>query len=228
MKYQELLDKMEALIDDQSKPEIAVLAEASAVLKKIEEKKQEKKQKKEKKPNKEKQKSNRPDRTIESMFRITATNSQRLSDQADTKAHIMISVNSFIIPVLFVVRNMDNGAKLTVPILALLTVSLMTIIFAVLATRPRIPAGTFTPEDLDEKKVDLLFFGNFFKMSFEEYSNGMFRIMDDKFFLHLTLLRDIYSQGLVLGRKYRMLTVAYNVFMFGLILSVLTFIWALV
>lgn len=173
-------------------------------------------------------KSERPDRTIETMFRVTTTNSQRLSDQADSKANIMISVNSFLIPAtFFLLRDIGVNSYLTVPLLILLSVSLLTMIFAVLATRPQIPKGEFTQEELDNKKVDLLFFGNFYRMNFEDYSNGMFRIMEDRYFLHLTLLRDLYGQGIVLGRKYRMLTFAYNIFMFGLILSVLAFFVAM-
>ena len=48
--------------------------------------------------------------------------------------------------------------------------------------------------------------------------------MGDSDFLYGTLIKDVYSQGVVLGRKYRLLRVAYNVFMFGLIISVLGFI----
>jgi hypothetical protein len=61
-------------------------------------------------------------------------------------------------------------------------------------------------------------------MNFDEYHNGMFQVMDDRKFLYLTLLRDIYTQGIRLGQKYRMLTLAYNIFMFGLILSIIAFI----
>ncbi len=73
-----------------------------------------------------------------------------------------------------------------------------------------------------------MFFGNFYKMHLEEYAAGMQKVMDDKEFLYGTLVRDVYSQGVVLGRKYRLLRVAYNVFMFGLIVSVLAYIIALI
>ncbi|MCB9315987.1 MAG: hypothetical protein H6569_07605 [Lewinellaceae bacterium] len=216
MKYQELIQQAEAQIEqhggDKKMPWIGLMEEFVAVVKKTE-----------KKAKKEKDKSNNPERTIETMFRVTATNSQRLSDQADSKANIMISVNTVLIPALFFLQNLENSAKLAVPIVILLAVNLLTIVFAILATRPQIPKGVFNQKDLDAKKADLLFFGNFYKMSFNEYSEGMFRIMGDRQFLHTTLLLDIYNQGIVLGRKYRMLTISYNVFMFGLILAVLAF-----
>jgi predicted metal-dependent HD superfamily phosphohydrolase len=178
----------------------------------------------------EKKKEDRPEKTIETMFRVTSDKSQKLSDQADTKSNIMISINAIIISVLLSVLlpKLDNRdtSVFIIPVILLLTVSLVTIIFSVLATRPRVPAGTFTPEQLNDKSVNLLFFGNFFKMDFEHYSKGMFQVMDDKHFLYLTLLRDIYTQGIRLGQKYKMLTLAYNVFMYGLILSILVFVIA--
>ena len=168
---------------------------------------------------------NRPERGIETMFRITSGNHQRLSDMADSKAHIMISVNSIIISVLLSVllKNLEQFPQYTIPAMTLLTVSLVTIVFAILATRPNIPKGTFTQNDINEKQVNLLFFGNFFKMSMEDYTGGMLQMMDDRDFLYRSLIKDIYSQGVVLGTKYQRLRISYNVFMYGLIVSVIAF-----
>ncbi|MBO9200669.1 MULTISPECIES: Pycsar system effector family protein [Niastella] len=168
---------------------------------------------------------NRPERGIETMFRITSGNHQRLSDMADSKAHIMISVNSIIISVLLSVllKNLEQFPQYTVPAMLLLAVSLVTIVFAILATRPNIPRGTFTQTDINEKQVNLLFFGNFFKMSMEDYTAGMLQMMDDRDFLYRSLIKDVYSQGVVLGTKYQRLRISYNVFMYGLIVSVIAF-----
>lgn len=97
-------------------------------------------------------------------------------------------------------------------------------VLAILATRPSIPKGYFTKEELEAKKVNLLFFGNFHRMDLENYSQGMNEVMEDREFLYNTLIRDVFSQGVVLGRKFRLLRLAYNVFMFGLVLSVLVFL----
>lgn len=172
-----------------------------------------------------KRKATRPDRGIETMFRITSANHQRLSDMADSKAHIMISVNSIIISVLLSVllKNLEQFPQYTIPAMTLLGISLVTIVFSILATRPNIPSGTFTESDINEKKVNLLFFGNFFKMSMEDYTSGMLHMMDDRDFLYRSLIKDVYSQGVVLGSKYQRLRISYNVFMYGLIVSVIAF-----
>lgn len=171
---------------------------------------------------------NSPERTIETMFRITSSNSQRLSEQADTKANILISVNAIITSVLLtvIVRRMDEYPRFIIPVLILLFVNLITIIFSILATRPNIPKGIFTQTDFKQNKVNLLFFGNFFKMGFDDYYKSMLQVMSDRQVLYLNLLRNLYEQGVVLGRKYKMLKVAYNIFMFGLILSVIAFLIA--
>jgi predicted metal-dependent HD superfamily phosphohydrolase len=167
-----------------------------------------------------------PKKGIETMFRISSANHQRLSDMADNKAHIMITVNSIILSAIIslVLRRLSENQFLIIPTFILLSISLLAITFSILATRPSIPEGLFTREDVDTKNVNLLFFGNFYKMSLEEYTYGMEKMMDDKDFLYGSLIKDVYAQGVVLGKKYRLLRIAYNIFMFGLITSVLAFI----
>lgn len=179
-----------------------------------------------KKPKKDKDKDKRPDRGIETMFRVTSTNNQRLSDMADNKSNILITVNSIILSVIIalLLRKLDSNEHLVLPTFVLLAVSLSTMVVAILATRPNIPNGVFSAEDMKEKKVNLLFFGNFYKMGLQEYNEGMQTVMEDRDFLYGTLIKDVYSQGVVLGRKYRLLRIAYNIFMYGLIASVLSFI----
>jgi len=167
----------------------------------------------------------RPDKGIETMFRVAATNHQRLSDMSDNKAHIMISVNAIIISVIIglVVRKMDSSPNILLPTLLLLTGSMVAIVFAVLATRPKIPDGLFTKAQVADKTVNLLFFGNFYRMDYQEYYDGMMKVMADRDFLYGSLTRDIYSQGKVLGLKYKLLRVSYTIFMYTLIVSIIAF-----
>ncbi len=175
--------------------------------------------------NSKKQKSDRPERGIETMFRISSNNHQRLSDMADNKAHIMITTTSIIISVLLslLLRKLEDNPQLIIPTMLLLTVCVVTMVFSILATRPSLPPGTFTQQDLDTRKVNLLFFGNFYKMSFEEYDAGMKQMMNDRDFLYGSLTKDVYSQGKVLGKKYGLLRKGYSVFMYGIIASVIAF-----
>lgn len=175
--------------------------------------------------NKQKEKEIRPDRGIETMFRITSRNHMELSAMADNKANIMISINAIIISITLstLVPKFDKNIFLVIPTFVLLSTCLLTIIFATISTRPKISGGTFTKEDLKLRKVNLLFFGNFFRMTFDEFNHGMTEMMQDKTFLYGNMVKDIYSLGLVLSRKYRLIRISYNVFMYGLILTVLAF-----
>ena len=48
----------------------------------------------------------------------------------------------------------------------------------------------------------------------------------DREFLYGSLTRDVYSQAVVLGRKYRLLRLGYNIFMYGVVASVIAFVIA--
>ncbi|MEO6314603.1 MAG: Pycsar system effector family protein [Chitinophagaceae bacterium] len=170
-------------------------------------------------------KPERPSRGIETMFRVASANHQRLSDMADSKANIMISVNSIILSVVLglMARRLETNSNLLIPTLMLLSGSVAAVVFSVLATRPKIPSGFFTDQQLQSKSVNLLFFGNFYKMDFDHYYHGMQEVMKDSEFLYASLIRDIHSQGMVLGHKYKLLRISYTIFMFTLIISVLAF-----
>ncbi|MEZ5017225.1 MAG: DUF5706 domain-containing protein [Flavipsychrobacter sp.] len=170
----------------------------------------------------------RPSRGIETMFRTTSTNHLRLSEMADSKANIMISVNSIMASILvsMLFRKLDDDPRLLIPAILFLATSLVSIIFAILVTRPNITQGTFTKEDVDKKRANLLFFGNFHKMKLKDYQDGISAMMGDSEFLYGSMTRDIYNLGVVLGRKYKMLRVAYSVFMFGFIISIIAFVIA--
>ncbi|MCW3461826.1 Pycsar system effector family protein [Chitinophaga nivalis] len=170
----------------------------------------------------------KPERGVETMFRITSTNHIRLSSMADSKAHIMISVNSIIISFMLtvLVRRLEDYPNMIIPAIIFLTTSVTTVIFSVLATRPNVTSGTFTKNDIAKKDANLLFFGNFYKMQLEEYQWGMKQMMEDSDFLYSSMTKDVYYLGVVLGHKYRLLRISYNIFMFGLIASVLAFVIA--
>jgi len=170
-------------------------------------------------------KKDRPKKGIETMFRISASKNVRISEMADNKANIMISVNSIIISVILglMVRNLEENSNLIIPTIILLVVNVSTIIYAVLATRPKITDGIFTPEQVQNKSVNLLFFGSFYNMNFKEYDEALNIMMNDSEFLYGSLSRDMYWQGKVLGRKYKLLRTSYSIFLYGIVAAVLAF-----
>ncbi len=170
----------------------------------------------------------RPERGIETMFRLTSKNHIDLSSMADTKANIMISVNSIILSILIggLMQKLDTNPHLVVPTITLLAVNLATMIFAILSIRPNITNGLFTRDDIENHRTNLLFFGNFHKMKREDYHWGMNRLMENSNFLYSNLIDDVYFLGVVLARKYRLLRWSYNIFMYGIVTAVIAYIIA--
>jgi len=174
-----------------------------------------------------KEKMDLPERGIETMFRVALRNHITLSDIADTKANILLSVNAIIISLVLsnLVSKLDNPSNyyLVWPtaVFALFTVA--SIVLSVLATRPNVTQGKFTKDDVANKKVNLLFFGNFHKMKLDEFEWAMHEMMQDRDYLYSSLTKDLYFLGLVLNRKYNLLRLTYTVFMIGIIVSVICF-----
>ncbi|RDV16148.1 hypothetical protein DXT99_05620 [Pontibacter diazotrophicus] len=159
-----------------------------------------------------KEKEQKVSKGIETMFRTTMASHLQLSVMADGKANLMISINAIVASILIstFVRKFEEVPHLMIPSIMLTLVCLLTIIFAVLSTRPNIKKTT-VPED----RRDLLFFGDFVQLSSETYKNGIRNIMRDHDKLYNSMIDNIYLQGKVLARKYRLLKIAYTIFMVG-------------
>lgn len=162
---------------------------------------------------------------IQTMLRITSTNHIRLSEMADTKANILISVNAIIISVILSVLlpQLHSENYLTIPALIFLAVAVSTIVVAITAIKPKLNRGTFKLQDIEDKKINLLFFGNFHKMPLQNYDLAMRIMMRDPDYLYRSMIKDIYYLGVALGKKYRLVRLAYNIFMVGLIVSIIAF-----
>lgn len=176
---------------------------------------------------KAKYKNEGPDRGIQTLFRVTSKNHLTLSNIADTKANILLSVNAIIISLVLsnLITKLDNPSNsyLIYPTIILICFSVTSMVLAVLATRPNVTSGEFTKEDVSNKKVNLLFFGNFHKMSLSDYEWAIQELVKDKEYIYSSLTKDLYFLGLVLNRKYKILRLTYTVFMIGVVLSVIAF-----
>ena len=172
-------------------------------------------------------KNTSPERAIQSFFRTALRNHIKLSDIADTKANILLSVNAIIISLLLtnLFAKFDNPSNqfLIIPTIILMLSSITSMILSIIATRPNITSGEFTKEDVKNKEVNLTFFGNFHKMKLEDFEWAINELLQDKDYVYKALTKDLYFLGKVLDRKYRILRVTYTIFMTGMIISVIAF-----
>jgi hypothetical protein len=97
-------------------------------------------------------------------------------------------------------------------------------IYATLATRPIKMNGTTEPFTINEGKSNLFFFGNFFKMDFNVYKKGIYKVLESDEDLEDSIMRDLFYLGKSLGSKYSLLRICYTVFMYGISLAVLAFL----
>lgn len=169
-----------------------------------------------------------PIRAVQTFFRANYRNHINLSSIADNKANIMISVNSILISVLISILSYRNFAEtnpqVVLPVIIFLVTGLASLIFAVLSARPKVTNLNNQQMTKEEKRRNIVFFGNFVSLDLEEYEEAMDAMFRDSELLYGNLSRDLYYLGKVLEKKYRYLTVSYNIFMIGFIATVTTFL----
>jgi hypothetical protein len=169
-------------------------------------------------------------RGIETMFRATYRVHMDLTALADSKANIMISINGLILSIILasVAPKIDSNNWLLIPTTIVLLSCLGAIIFAVLSARPRINASTITLDDVRSGRENLLFFGNYSRLDEDDFVRGMTDLAQNPDLLYTNMMRDVYGIGRVLNRKFELLRKSYMVFMYGLTVSVLAFIFVFV
>lgn len=169
----------------------------------------------------------RPERGIETLFRVTLRNHTQLSSIADSKANILLSVNSIIISIILtaIIPKLDSpsNSHLIIPTFTLLIFSVATIVITIMATKPKVSSTPITKADIQSRKANILFFGNFHQLALTDFNEAMNDLMQDRDYLYDTLIKDLYSLGVVLNKKYKLLGISYTVFMIGIIVSVTAF-----
>jgi len=163
---------------------------------------------------------------VQTMYRITLRNHNHLSRIADNKASIMLSINAIMLSIIIstLAPKIDSNPHLMLPTIVAIAVCLFTIILSILSARPQITTNKFTEEKFNENKYNILFFGNFASMKLDEFQTSMKRLSQEPDKLYTSLTQDLYFLGKVLVKKYKLLNLAYTVFMIGMVLAALAFI----
>ena len=168
------------------------------------------------------------------------SNHMKLSDMADKKASMMISLNAVLMSLIITYFGAKLGSKtaaltnvgvirnpiIAVPMGILLATALGSVITAILCAQPDVTSFKWlkrSPQIATNRRVNLLFFGNFSKLSLDDFQSGMTEIMSQRDALYTNMVTDIYYLGDVLTKKYRLLRLSYTIFMVGLILTALSF-----
>jgi hypothetical protein len=150
------------------------------------------------------------------LMRTTQQNTLKLSQMADQKASILLGA-TFLVFSLSVSRALTGQMPIALGILA--GFSFLSSLCAVMAVLPAVsrPKGKL-------KLTNLLFFGHFAWLDEQEWTDDLLCRMETDEQVFRTIAHDIYQNGQVLqGKKYRVLALAYKVFMTGLFLTLAVF-----
>lgn len=171
-------------------------------------------------------------RAIQTAFRTTSKNHYTLNEMVDKKANIMITVNSIILSLVLGgilgddLRNATFQERVEfIPIFILTLTAMGSIIFAILSIRPGVTHGQFTEQDIRSKGGNLLFYGNFHQMKERDYEWAFLQMINDQDHLYSTMIKDIYYLGKILERKYKQIRVSLTIFIIGLVVSVIAYLF---
>jgi len=174
-------------------------------------------------------KKNSTEKGVETMYRVALRNHNQLSKIADNKANILLSITAIMLSLVIsnLATKIDSNPEFLIPTILIIVVNLITMLFSILATRPKVSSAPYSRDHFLSNKVNILFFGNFYKMSVEEFEWGMNHLQKDRDLLYNSLSKDLYYLGSVLAKKYKYLQIAYAVFMVGLSIAAIAFVWTI-
>ena len=169
--------------------------------------------------------------SAETTFRVLLQEQMNLTTLADSKANMMIQINGLIMSIMLASSSIILHTRLwlILPCATLAATALLSIIFAVLVVRPKLQKPSqLGAGALQLGRGNLLFFGNFGRLEEEEFVLRMKELFtdDDRVYEHLS--RHMHALGHVLLGKFRLLRVAYLVFLVGLCLSGSLFVFGLI
>jgi len=166
----------------------------------------------------------KPERGIETWFRLTSKNLYTRLQIVDTKANILITSNSIMISVVLgsLYTRLDQDPHLIFAVGGMILTNVLSISFSIIATLPG-QQGNPTNDSESDLKRDLMTFDGFEDMPRDQYSSSVMSLIEQGDTLYPSMITDIYNLGIVLSRKYRLIRWSYLIFLYGIILSILAF-----
>lgn len=165
----------------------------------------------------------------ETLYRVTIRSQIRLIGIMDSKANLIISMNTLLITgtlglltgsLFFIDAPREMKMVDYVPFLALLFFSIIAMTYAILSTRTDLSIKKFRAKTspmqftLSHQK----------KTPVDEYLNYMEKVISSNELIYENLNLDLYFLSKVVSRKSHYLNISYTMFLIGLILSVVLFL----
>jgi hypothetical protein len=160
-----------------------------------------------------------PGSHLDHLVRQTRMNHLQLSQMADVKANMLLTLASVVITLCL--RYLTD-ASLRWIAAVLILFCLLTVILAAYAVMPKTPLKIKRGEqpDVHSPHFNLLFFADFLQLSYEDFEAAMEGVMNDHSRAYQVQLQEVYTSGLFLAKeKYRYIRLAYLTFIVGLAAS---------
>jgi len=174
-------------------------------------------------------KRKKSNRERETLFRCAYKNQTSLRQIIDNKANIVISINTVLLSSIIAIsgfgiisEQMELYNFNLLPLVIIISSSSVSAILAILAAMPKI---IITRDgQLQSEKQSLLFFGEIVNHTQKGFTEKMETLLESRndIYEHMTI--DIYNQSLVLKKKYKLLSYAYKVLMYGIGVGVIGFL----
>ncbi|MBU0719754.1 DUF3616 domain-containing protein [bacterium] len=165
---------------------------------------------------------------VSTFFRNALRSNLDLTSLADTKAGILISINGFILTVSVTASGFAiHNAIMTYAFISIILTSLGSIIFAVLAVKPRSKNKLVSKENL-EGYSSLLYYQDMADLAPKEYSKQMNKALFSTKESQEEMITHLHILSAEIKKKYFWLKQAYTFFSLGLIVSAGLIIYALV
>lgn len=156
------------------------------------------------------------------LMRATQFHHVQLSSMADVKANMLLTMSSVVLTLCLpqVFKNTHLW-----PLYILIGFCLLTICLATYAVMPKLPPANLPAPDVNAPNFNLLFFGDFTRLSQEQFESAMGEVMSDHSRTYHAQVREIYLLGTFLAKKkYRFLRLGYISFITGLFAAFIGFI----
>ena len=159
------------------------------------------------------------------IIRTTQRNNIELTHIADNKANVLLSLNAimitFLIPLVLSNTDVILEQSLYIPLIILSATCVSTINIAAIVLKPSI-LDNFKDNEDPNTRFSPFFFGNYYKMSPKEFYDYMDSSISDKAMVKQYLIQDLYYLGKRLGTKMTWIRRAFNIFLVGLFLSLVS------
>ena len=161
----------------------------------------------------------------ETLYRVTMQNQINSISIADQKANIIIGITTILISIIIATLGIGSSGKglnfiaslhLSLPFTILLITSVITSIIALLTVRP-------VTHPWHRDGTNKVYFTDFRNIELDEFQEFMKDLLASNESIYIALNNDMYFLGKIVLRKFRLLRLAYVIFLVGMLITVSSF-----